>query len=178
MGEPSQPASGYVVPLLKLAVFTLLVPGTVTLWLPRYLFPSVYRSAVGWDFVAVVAVLLIALGIAGYLWTSLDFAFCGRGTPAPIDPPKELVVHGLYRYVRNPMYISVAMVLAGECLLFRSWALGRYLTLCFAIFFLFVLFYEEPVLRSKFGPTYEQYCRDVPRCGHADHRRDRVHRVR
>ena len=71
-------------------------------------------------------------------------------------------MRGLYRYVRNPMYISVVRVLGGECLFFRSWVLARYLAWCFAIFFLVVLFYEEPVLRSKFGPAYKQYCRDVP----------------
>ena len=157
------PGPNKVVALLKLLVFTLLVPCTFTLWLPRYFYLSVYRTAIVWDAFSIGAVLLIALGIAGYLWTSLDFAFAGRGTPAPIDPPKELVVRGLYRYVRNPMYISVALVLGGECLLFRSWVLARYLAWCFAIFFLFVLFYEEPVLRSKFGPVYEEYCRDVPR---------------
>ena len=163
MAQESSPKPAIVVPLVKLAVFTLLVPGTVTLWLPRYLYPSIYRSSIHWDATSVAAVLVIALGVAGYLWTSFDFAFQGRGTPAPIDPPKELVVRGLYRYIRNPMYISVAMVLAGECLLFRSWILARYLGFCFGCFFLFVLFYEEPALRHKFGPTYEQYCRDVPR---------------
>jgi len=157
------PGPNKVVALLKLLVFTLLVPCTFALWLPRYLYPSVYRSDVHWDVLAVTGVLLMAFGLAGYLWTSLDFAFRGHGTPAPIDPPKILVVRGLYRYVRNPMYISVALVLGGECLLFRSWVLARYLAWCFAIVFLVVLFYEEPVLRGKFGPVYKQYCRDVPR---------------
>jgi len=163
MSRESSRKTALVVPLLKLAVFTLVVPCTFTLWLPRYLYSAVYRTPIVWDAISIAAVLLVALGIAGYLWTSLDFAFRGRGTPAPIDPPKELVMRGLYRYVRNPMYISVATVLGGECLLFRSGMLARYLAWCFAIVFLVVLFYEEPVLRHKFGPAYEQYCRAVPR---------------
>ena len=152
-----------VVPLVKLLVFTLLVPCTFTLWLPRYFYPSIYRKSVEWNIVSVAAVVLIAMGVAGYLWTTLDFAFAGHGTPAPIDPPKELVVRGLYRYVRNPMYISVATVLGGECLLLRSWVLARYLAWCFGIIFVVVLVYEEPVLRGKFGEPYRQYCREVPR---------------
>ena len=152
-----------LVALVKLGVFTLVVPCTVALWLPRYLYPSVYRTPIEWGLHAAGGIVLMALGIAGYLWCALDFAFVGRGTPAPIDPPKELVVRGLYRYVRNPMYISVATALGGECLLFRSWVLARYLVYCFAIIFLVVLFYEEPALRGKFGAAYEKYCRDVPR---------------
>ena len=164
MAEQAKPDSGYVVPLLKLLVFTLLVPGSVTVWIPRYF----YRSQIRWDYAGAnlptgVAILAIVLGISGYLSCALDFAFQGRGTPAPIDPPKVLVVRGLYRHVRNPMYLSVLLVLLGECLLFRSGALLRYTGLFFVLAFSFVLLYEEPALRSKFGASYEEYCRTVPR---------------
>ncbi len=152
-----------LVALVKLGVFTLLVPCTFALWLPRYLYPTVYAAPIQWGWRAALGVAMIALGIAGFLWCALDFAFVGRGTPAPIDPPKVLVVRGLYRYVRNPMYLSVAMVLGGESLLLQSWLLARYLAYCFAIIFAVVLVYEEPVLRGKFGDSYRQYCRDVPR---------------
>jgi len=163
MAREFWPKPAIVVPLLKLAVFTLVVPCTFVLWLPRYLYPSVSRTPIEWGLQAAGGVALMALGIAGYLWCALDFAFVGRGTPAPIDPPKELVVRGLYRYVRNPMYLSVAMVLGGECLLLKSWMLARYLAYCFAIIFVAVLVYEEPLLRRKFGESYRQYCREVPR---------------
>ena len=155
---------GVFIPLVKLAVFTFLVPGSVTAWVPYYFYrSSLRRDFVGANLPTVVAFLSIALGMAGYLWCALDFTFRGKGTPAPIDPPKVLVVRGLYRYVRNPMYISVLLILLGECLLFRSGALLRYIGYCFLFVFLFVLFYEEPALRHKFGASYEQYCKDVPR---------------
>ena len=117
----------FVFTLLKLALFTLLVPGTVTVWLPLFvLYPMIRHQAIEWNAAAAGAILVIAIGVAGYLWTALDFAIYGKGTPAPIDMPKVLVVHGLYRFTRNPMYISVLCVLLGESLLFYSSALLGY----------------------------------------------------
>lgn len=164
MEQAAHRRSGIILLLLKLAVFTLLVPCTVTLWLPRFFYASLYR----WDArpqgaAAAAGIVLLVLGAAGYFSCALAFAFTGRGTPAPIDPPKRLVARGLYRYVRNPMYLSVLLVLLGECVMFRSWRLLRYAAFCFAFAFLFVLLYEEPALRSKFGASYEEYCRSVPR---------------
>ncbi|HEX9761176.1 MAG TPA: isoprenylcysteine carboxylmethyltransferase family protein [Candidatus Acidoferrales bacterium] len=150
--------------LVKLALFTLIVPGTVTVWLPWYLYRGqLDTSRLGWNVWTLAGGALLALGIAGYLWTSLDFALRGRGTPAPIDPPRRLVVRGLYRYVRNPMYVSVALVIAGQAVALRLWALFGYMALCWVIVHLWVLLYEEPVLRAKFGDEYEDYCRRVPR---------------
>jgi protein-S-isoprenylcysteine O-methyltransferase Ste14 len=97
------------------------------------------------------------------LWCAWDFTFAGRGTPAPIDPPKELVVQGLYRYVRNPMYVGILSILLGEALLFASWSLFGYAAVVFILFFLFVVLYEEPILMRKFGESYLQYCKNVPR---------------
>jgi protein-S-isoprenylcysteine O-methyltransferase Ste14 len=150
--------------LLKLALFTYFVPGTVAWWAPRYFFPAAYRTnpLESAPFLA-AGVLLIALGAAGYLWCALDFAFAGHGTPAPIDPPKALVVRGLYRYARNPMYISVLLVLFGESVLLRSWTLCRYALIVWAGFHFFVLLYEEPTLRDKFGASYDDYCKRVSR---------------
>ena len=152
------------VALLKLAVFTFFLPGTVTWWAPRYFFRSAY-AANPLENAATLAggILLLALGVAGFLWTALDFAFAGRGTPAPIDPPKVLVVRGLYRYSRNAMYISVLLVLAGEGVLFLSWTLCRYALAMWGGFHLFVLLYEEPTLRDKFGDSYVEYCKRVNR---------------
>jgi protein-S-isoprenylcysteine O-methyltransferase Ste14 len=148
--------------LLKLGLFTFLVPGTVTVWLPLFvLYPAIRHQRVAWNATFAGALIVIAIGVAGYLWCALDFAFYGKGTPAPIDMPKVLVVHGLYRYTRNPMYISVLCVLLGESLLFRSTALLRYAAIVAVMFHIFVLIQEEPTLRRKMGPAYEQYCRDV-----------------
>lgn len=106
-----------------------------------------------------------ALGAAIYLWCAFwAFALVGKGTPAPIDPPRKLVVHGLYRWVRNPMYIGVLLMLAGEAVVFLEREVFVPYTLAIAVgFMLFVLLYEEPALRSKFGAEYDDYCRRVPR---------------
>jgi protein-S-isoprenylcysteine O-methyltransferase Ste14 len=156
--QQTKGTSGVVVPLLKLAAFTLLVPGAVTLWLPLYLYRAHFRfDSVPWDGLALLAIVLIVLGAAGYFWCGWDFAFAGQGTPAPIAPPKVLVARGLYRFVRNPMYISVLLVLVGESFLFGSLALLRYAVIWFLIFYLFVVLYEEPALKRKFGASYEEY---------------------
>ena len=162
--EQKRQDSGIIVPLLKLGLFTLLVPGSVTVWVPRWFYLSTFRlTSVELSGATIGGGVLIALGVIGYFWCALDFAFQGRGTPAPIDPPKVLVVRGLYRFIRNPMYASVLFVLLGESLLFQSWRLVRYTAVCLIFAQLFVLFYEEPVLHHKFGASYEEYCRTVPR---------------
>ncbi len=110
-----------------------------------------------------LALILWPLGSAGVLWCFWDFTFRGRGTPLPTDPPKELVVSGLYRYVRNPIYVSVILILLGHFLWFGFWSLLAYTGLAFAGTHLFVTLYEEPHLRSRFGITYEDYLHRVPR---------------
>src|SRR5207247_9321963 len=103
------------------------VPGTVTVLVPGWLFSSrpddlpVDTSSLGY-----VGVLPILLGVSIYLWCAWDFTFAGKGTPAPMDPPKELVVRGLYRYVRNPMYVGITLILFGEGLLFEAAILFLY----------------------------------------------------
>jgi protein-S-isoprenylcysteine O-methyltransferase Ste14 len=92
-----------------------------------------------------------------------EFARRGRGTLAPVDPPRKLVVRGLYRYVRNPMYLSVTMIVLGEALLVGSMALIVYWAVWFLAANLFVIGYEEPALRRRFGEPYELYARQVNR---------------
>ncbi|HTY05623.1 MAG TPA: isoprenylcysteine carboxylmethyltransferase family protein [Gemmatimonadales bacterium] len=105
----------------------------------------------------------IAAG-AGILLTCVwEFARSGRGTLAPIDPPKRLVVQGLYRYVRNPMYVGVLLILLGELGLVRTTTFLAY-TLCFVVAVnVFVIGYEEPALRRMFGDEYRSYCARVHR---------------
>jgi protein-S-isoprenylcysteine O-methyltransferase Ste14 len=103
------------------------------------------------------------IGWAAYFWCAWDFTVAGGGTPAPIDPPKELVVRGLYRYVRNPMYVGILSIILGEAFLFASQRVFEYAAVAFTFFFLFVVFYEEPILRQKFGESYRQYCKNVSR---------------
>ena len=160
---PEQDESLFVT-LLKLAVFTIVAPGTVTTWLPLFvLFPSLRYRPIEWGWMAAAAIAVIAVGTAGYFWCALDFAVFGKGTPAPIDMPKVLVVRGPYRYTRNPMYISVLTVLFGESALFRSVALLEYAGVAAICFHLFVRIQEEPTLRRKMGEAYTKYCEVVPR---------------
>ena len=92
-----------------------------------------------------------------------EFAHTGRGTLAPVDPPRVLVVRGLYRYVRNPMYLSVTLIVWGEILLTRSVALIAYWLAWFVAANLFVRGYEEPALRRQFGSDYDRYAAKVGR---------------
>ena len=107
--------------------------------------------------------LPVLIGVVIYFLCAWDFTFAGRGTPAPIDPPKELVVRGLYRYIRNPMYVGILSILLGEALLFTSQRLFAYTAVAFIFYFLVVVFYEEPILKQKFGESYRRYCKSVPR---------------
>lgn len=164
MTQANRENPALVLLLGKLLVFTILVPGSVTVWLPHfYLYPEIHHRPIVWSGRAAAGLIGIAFGAAGYLWCALDFAFAGRGTPAPIDMPKKLVVRGLYKFTRNPMYISVLLVLAGESLLFGSARLAEYAAVVAIGFHLFVLLHEEPTLRRKMGAAYEQYSREVPR---------------
>jgi len=137
-----------IVAPLFVGTFTLLIPELMSLPM-RIVHPEAW--------------VIIAIGgsIAG--WCALAFAWRGYGTPAPFDPPRRLVVSGLYRFVRNPMYAGMGILLVGE-----AWLMWRmeivYMTLiCFAAVSAFIVFYEEPVLRTKFGDDYIEYCRNVRR---------------
>ncbi len=150
--------------LLKTLLFTLVVPGTVAGLLP-YLFlvhgrilPPLplgpFRYA---------GVVLLMLGVLIYLWCAAEFTFRGYGTPSPTDPPRELVVTGLYRYSRNPMYVGVASTLFGTALFFESAEVLLYATLVLLGFHLRVIFYEEPTLERSFGASFRRYRQEVPR---------------
>ena len=149
-------------PVFRTLIFTIFVPGFWTIMMPYWLLPRGTRpdlrgaGAAGW--------LLIAAGIALYFACAFwGFALRGKGTPLPIDPPKKLVVEGPYGLVRNPMYWSVTSVMLGEAAVFHSVGLAELAVAFFAGVNVFVLLYEEPALRRKFGAEYEEYCRRVPR---------------
>jgi protein-S-isoprenylcysteine O-methyltransferase Ste14 len=146
--------------LLKNLVFTLVVPGTVAVYLPLRIAQD--RSvASGPAFVA--GCLLLTVGACVYAWCVWDFATFGGGTPAPIDAPKKLVVRGLYRYTRNPIYVGVLAVIVGWAALFQAAGLILYALAVGTCFHLFILLYEEPVLRRAFGDEYQEYCTRVGR---------------
>jgi len=145
--------------LLRTIVFTIFVPGTVAVLIPRWILPAGPRWHA--DASGIVALILAAAGAAIYFWCAFwAFASYGQGTPLPFDPPKRLVAHGLYRVIRNPMYVGVGTVVA---IGLRSRNLLFYLLIWGAFVYLFVLSYEEPTLHKKFGADYEEYSRRVPR---------------
>ena len=150
--------------LLKNIIFIIFVSGTVTVLIPYWILTRKFAVVSShWGMPQYLALLPALLGMSIYFRCVWDFASVGRGTPAPIDPPKVLVVRGLYRYVRNPMYLGVLLLLLGEATFFGSWALLRYAVVVFIICHLFVVFYEEPSLHRKFADSYERYCRSVRR---------------
>jgi protein-S-isoprenylcysteine O-methyltransferase Ste14 len=107
--------------------------------------------------------ILAASGALLAMWCIATFILIGRGTPAPFDPPRRLVVAGPYLFVRNPMYIGAALALTGAALFYESWALLAYCAAFAVVTHVFVVGYEEPTLRTTFGAPYERYCELVQR---------------
>jgi protein-S-isoprenylcysteine O-methyltransferase Ste14 len=107
--------------------------------------------------------ILIMLGVIGLLDSLVRFAVQGVGTPAPVFPTRHLVVTGLYRYVRNPMYVAVVSAILGQGFILGNVTLLEYGGLVWLQFHLFVLLYEEPTLRASFGSEYELFSIEVPR---------------
>ena len=150
--------------LLRSIFFTFLLPGTVTVLIPYWIILSNdARTSSDHPVLRYFGLLPIAIGAAGLLWCIWEFFSEGRGTLAPVDPPRHLVVRGLYRYVRNPMYVAVVMILIGESILFISTRILVEAVVFMVSASLFVVFYEEPILRMQFGESYERYCRQVGR---------------
>jgi protein-S-isoprenylcysteine O-methyltransferase Ste14 len=110
-----------------------------------------------------LGILLIVIGLVPLADSIARFIRKGRGTLSPTHPTESLVVTGLYRYVRNPMYLGVLALLGGQAALFRSRPLCSYLAWVAVGFHLFVMLYEEPTLRSRYGASYDEFCRNVPR---------------
>ena len=142
--------------------FALLLPGSVLLWVPLGLSAGdPARLGVGparW-----AGLPLVVLGSAALLWCIAEFARRGRGTLAPVDPPRFVVRSGLYRVTRNPMYVGVLVTLAGEALLFGSVPIMVWAVVVAVTVHLFVVLYEEPTLLRQFGEPYETYLATVPR---------------
>ncbi len=147
--------------VLKSLLFLILAPGIVAGYIPLALLRDGPQIETG--FFAYLAFPLWLIGILVLLWCFWDFIAKGHGTPAPIDPPKELVVAGLYNYVRNPMYVGVLTIIAGHFLWFKTVGMIAYAVLIFLAFHSFVTLYEEPHLKKTFGAPYEAYMKKVPR---------------
>ena len=146
---------------VKSFLFLILAPGTVAGYIPLILLTEGPQAATGT--IAWLAIPLWICGVFILLRCYWDFLVKGRGTPAPIDPPRELVVSGFYRYVRNPIYVAVLSILIGHFLWFGYWSLLIYAGYAWLATHLFVVLYEEPTLLRKFGATYDDYRSKVPR---------------
>ncbi|HLO29453.1 MAG TPA: PEMT/PEM2 methyltransferase family protein, partial [Anaerolineales bacterium] len=134
---------------LRSLLFLIIAPGMVAGYIPLALLRE--GSWIETGFFSYLAFPLWLIGSIILLWSFWNFLVQGRGTPAPIDPPKELVATGFYRYVRNPMYVGVLAMIIGHFLWFRYWHLLLYAIVVFVSFHLFVTYYEEPTLKRKFG---------------------------
>ena len=144
-------------------VFLLLIIPFFLIWIPHRILLSseiIYRFDLGvYRYLGLVP---IVLGVIIYILCSGSFVFVGKSTPIFFTPTKNLIVNGLYRFVRNPLYIAGVLVLAGEAILFQSIGIFIYCLVMFGIFNIHV-FMEETLLAEKFGATYEQYRNSVPR---------------
>jgi protein-S-isoprenylcysteine O-methyltransferase Ste14 len=148
---------------LRTILFTLLVPGTVLGLVPFLLIASGWGPRFDLGAGRLIGIALLAPGVIIIAWCFIDFIRRGRGTPAPYDPPRRLVVAGLYRWVRNPQYVGVILIALGEAILSGRSILFGYAALLAVGYHLFVTFYEEPTLRMNFGDDYVRYCAGVSR---------------
>jgi protein-S-isoprenylcysteine O-methyltransferase Ste14 len=140
-------------------VFFIAAPGTVAGLVPYWLTAG-WSGSGPWP-LRLIGGILIAAGVAGVTEAFVRFVREGLGTPAPIAPTKHLVVGGLYRHVRNPMYVAVLMIIIGQALWFTSLGLVVYAASAWAVTALFVRFYEEPTLQETFGADYDEYRANV-----------------
>jgi protein-S-isoprenylcysteine O-methyltransferase Ste14 len=150
--------------LIRTLTYVTLFVGFVLVYMPArvLVWAGVSRPAeIGWPQILGVAVGICGAALA--LWCVGVFARIGKGTPAPFDPPRRLVIRGPYRYVRNPMYIGASFALAGAALFFTSLSLFAFVCGFLLVCHCFVLIYEEPTLRRTFGQEYTAYCEHVKR---------------
>ena len=145
---------------LFFVVAPLVLAGLVPWWVTQWEFRPAFF---GIDLTRILGGLLIIVGVPGVVDSFARFALEGLGTPAPIAPPQKLVVTGLYRYVRNPIYIAVVAVIFGQALLFGDGRLLWYGALLWLFFHVWVVMSEEPTLTETFGTEYQNFRTNVPR---------------
>jgi protein-S-isoprenylcysteine O-methyltransferase Ste14 len=150
--------------VLGSALFFAVAPsslaGLIPWWITRWEFQPPFFDL---EATRAVGILLIVAGLPGLVDSFARFALQGLGTPAPIAPTQNLVVTGLYRHVRNPIYVALVAVILGQAVLFGDQRLLGYGVLMWVAFHAFVVAYEEPVLVDRFGTEYEDFRANVPR---------------
>jgi protein-S-isoprenylcysteine O-methyltransferase Ste14 len=140
------------------------VPGAAVLLGPYWILQAtggVTTPTVG--LLEVVSILLALVGAGMVVWVSIVFVTHGRGTPVPIEPPRNFVAAGLYRFVRNPMYFGALLALFAEAIFFRSVWILLYAGMLWLALHTFTVFLEEPQLEGRFGDTYREYRQRTPR---------------
>ena len=144
--------------LVRAIIYAVLFIGLVLIYAPARLLERagiVSPETIGVQQIA--GIVIGTLGMAVALWCVFTFTSKGKGTPAPFDAPRKLVVQGPYRYIRNPMYLGAGVALAAAALYYGSMTLLVYTGLFLLLTHLFVMWYEEPTLRRTFGQEYENY---------------------
>jgi len=150
--------------VLRTLIFVVVLPAAVLVYIPnRILAASSGLPSFDLGWFKLAGWVPIAVGAAVLVWCWVGFVAEGRGTPAPYDPPRQLVTGQLYRWVRNPMYVALVIVLLGESVAFQSLALLVYAGVVWLGCYLFVVLYEEPALHRRFGAAYDTYRGQVPR---------------
>jgi protein-S-isoprenylcysteine O-methyltransferase Ste14 len=150
--------------VLGSALFFVIAPSMLAGFIPWWVTHWELRPAFfGVDLTRLLGGILIIAGVPGVVDSFARFALEGLGTPAPIAPPQNLVVTGLYRYVRNPIYVAVVAVIFGQALLFGDLRLLWYGALLWLFFHFQVVMFEEPTLKQTFGTEYESFRTNVPR---------------
>lgn len=145
-------------------LFLIMAPGSVAGLLPWWLTQwRVQLPFLGIPLIPWIGAIFLSCGIVVLLECFFRFAWSGRGTPAPVAPTQSLMVSGLYRFVRNPMYVAVLLLIAGQALWLGSSALLLYGAGVWLMFHSVVVFYEEPTLRHRYDESYAAYCDAVPR---------------
>ena len=149
---------------IEAALATIVVPGAAVILVP-YLIMSAQDPlpALRPDLMGLLAIFLAVVGASMMIWVSYAFVVRGRGTPIPVDPPRNFVAHGLFRYVRNPMYLGAVLVVMSETVFFQCWWLGIYALGLWLVLHSFLVAFEEPQLRRRFGQVYLDYCASTPR---------------
>jgi protein-S-isoprenylcysteine O-methyltransferase Ste14 len=142
------------------AIFFVLAPVVVAGVVPWWL--TGWRAGISWLPLRILGWILLAAGTVVLLHAFTRFVREGSGTPAPIAPTERLVIGGLYRFVRNPMYVAVVAVIAGQALIFGRPGLWIYAAAAWLTMAAFVRVYEEPTLQARFGADYDVYRRSVP----------------
>lgn len=148
---------------LRTLKFTMLVPGKLVVLVPLVILGVDFALAkIPWHF-RLVGLIPVVAGTILYLWCGYLFVFTGHGTPGPGDPPRVLVAKGPYILSRNPMWLGVLLVLGGEAIVLKSIALLIYALLLGMRFNVCAITTEEPMLRERYGASYEEYCQRAPR---------------